>query len=299
MCGIVGAIAERNVTEILLEGLKRLEYRGYDSAGIALLEMQTRSSEPLVAGSVRLPGCATGRKGSLLGSGSLMPEAKGSKSLKAAKDFAVSGIGGAGGIEGAPPSAGSDRQLVLYTWFHTAMNPGSEPKVVLTADQLDKGLKSLFKKLLVRRVTLEIEFDALPPGGGPRSTMASRVSSRGGPASQRPPPVSAAQTGLIPKTEDARTELRADASKGAGVGCKPSPPPPHHPRSASCDEARGPNEGVSSDVALPPNASALQRARTAASLGRAERGQVFCAPHDGSRPPPVLPYADEDSMREM
>ena len=37
MCGIVGAIAERNVTPILLEGLKRLEYRGYDSAGIALL----------------------------------------------------------------------------------------------------------------------------------------------------------------------------------------------------------------------------------------------------------------------
>ena len=37
MCGIVGAVAERNVAEILLEGLKRLEYRGYDSAGIALL----------------------------------------------------------------------------------------------------------------------------------------------------------------------------------------------------------------------------------------------------------------------
>jgi len=37
MCGIVGAIAERNVTGILLEGLKRLEYRGYDSAGIALI----------------------------------------------------------------------------------------------------------------------------------------------------------------------------------------------------------------------------------------------------------------------
>ncbi|MEQ7920902.1 glutamine--fructose-6-phosphate transaminase (isomerizing) [Xanthomonas sp. WHRI 1810A] len=36
MCGIVGAIAERNVTAILLEGLKRLEYRGYDSAGVAL-----------------------------------------------------------------------------------------------------------------------------------------------------------------------------------------------------------------------------------------------------------------------
>ena len=37
MCGIVGAIAERNVSRILLEGLRRLEYRGYDSAGIALL----------------------------------------------------------------------------------------------------------------------------------------------------------------------------------------------------------------------------------------------------------------------
>ena len=37
MCGIVGAVAERQVTPILLEGLRRLEYRGYDSAGIAVL----------------------------------------------------------------------------------------------------------------------------------------------------------------------------------------------------------------------------------------------------------------------
>ncbi|ANJ59170.1 glutamine--fructose-6-phosphate aminotransferase [Pseudomonas silesiensis] len=36
MCGIVGAVAERNITAILLEGLKRLEYRGYDSAGVAI-----------------------------------------------------------------------------------------------------------------------------------------------------------------------------------------------------------------------------------------------------------------------
>ncbi|HYQ39798.1 MAG TPA: glutamine--fructose-6-phosphate transaminase (isomerizing) [Pseudomonas sp.] len=36
MCGIVGAIAERNVSAILIEGLKRLEYRGYDSAGVAV-----------------------------------------------------------------------------------------------------------------------------------------------------------------------------------------------------------------------------------------------------------------------
>ena len=38
MCGIVGAVAERNITAILLEGLKRLEYRGYDSAGVAVLD---------------------------------------------------------------------------------------------------------------------------------------------------------------------------------------------------------------------------------------------------------------------
>ncbi|VVN92830.1 Glutamine--fructose-6-phosphate aminotransferase [isomerizing] [Pseudomonas fluorescens] len=36
MCGIVGAVAERNITAILVEGLKRLEYRGYDSAGVAV-----------------------------------------------------------------------------------------------------------------------------------------------------------------------------------------------------------------------------------------------------------------------
>jgi len=38
VCGIVGGIAERNVTNILLEGLRRLEYRGYDSSGIAVLD---------------------------------------------------------------------------------------------------------------------------------------------------------------------------------------------------------------------------------------------------------------------
>ena len=37
MCGIVGAVARRNVVPILIEGLKRLEYRGYDSAGIAVV----------------------------------------------------------------------------------------------------------------------------------------------------------------------------------------------------------------------------------------------------------------------
>ena len=40
MCGIVGAIAGRDVVPVLIEGLKRLEYRGYDSAGIAVVDQQ-------------------------------------------------------------------------------------------------------------------------------------------------------------------------------------------------------------------------------------------------------------------
>ncbi|MCX9458433.1 glutamine--fructose-6-phosphate aminotransferase, partial [Vibrio cholerae] len=40
MCGIVGAVAQRDVAEILLEGLRRLEYRGYDSAGIAVVNAE-------------------------------------------------------------------------------------------------------------------------------------------------------------------------------------------------------------------------------------------------------------------
>ncbi|EAR55057.1 D-fructose-6-phosphate amidotransferase [Photobacterium sp. SKA34] len=40
MCGIVGAVAQRDVAEILVEGLRRLEYRGYDSAGLAVVDEQ-------------------------------------------------------------------------------------------------------------------------------------------------------------------------------------------------------------------------------------------------------------------
>jgi len=42
MCGIVGAIADRDVVPVLIEGLKRLEYRGYDSAGIAVIDGNVR-----------------------------------------------------------------------------------------------------------------------------------------------------------------------------------------------------------------------------------------------------------------
>lgn len=42
MCGIVGAIADRDVVPVLIEGLKRLEYRGYDSSGIAVIDQSER-----------------------------------------------------------------------------------------------------------------------------------------------------------------------------------------------------------------------------------------------------------------
>lgn len=48
MCGIVGAVAQRNVTGILLEGMKRLEYRGYDSAGVAVISEATLRSSKTV-----------------------------------------------------------------------------------------------------------------------------------------------------------------------------------------------------------------------------------------------------------
>ena len=56
MCGIVGAIAKRNVVPILLEGLRRLEYRGYDSAGVAVINgsMQRLRSCGRVAALARL-----------------------------------------------------------------------------------------------------------------------------------------------------------------------------------------------------------------------------------------------------
>lgn len=40
MCGIVGAVAQRDIAEILIEGLRRLEYRGYDSAGLAVVDSE-------------------------------------------------------------------------------------------------------------------------------------------------------------------------------------------------------------------------------------------------------------------
>jgi glucosamine--fructose-6-phosphate aminotransferase (isomerizing) len=54
MCGIVGAIAERNVVPILMEGLRRLEYRGYDSAGIAVLNGTAHLKRLRTVGKVKI-----------------------------------------------------------------------------------------------------------------------------------------------------------------------------------------------------------------------------------------------------
>lgn len=53
MCGIVGAVAQRSVTKILIDGLKRLEYRGYDSAGLAVVETDQKLKRLRVVGKVK------------------------------------------------------------------------------------------------------------------------------------------------------------------------------------------------------------------------------------------------------
>jgi glutamine---fructose-6-phosphate transaminase (isomerizing) len=52
MCGIVGAVAQRDVSPVLLEGLKRLEYRGYDSAGLAVINHEKQLQRIRVQGKV-------------------------------------------------------------------------------------------------------------------------------------------------------------------------------------------------------------------------------------------------------
>ena len=53
MCGIVGAISGRNIVPILIEGLRRLEYRGYDSAGIAVVDANGKMARLRTVGKVQ------------------------------------------------------------------------------------------------------------------------------------------------------------------------------------------------------------------------------------------------------
>jgi glucosamine--fructose-6-phosphate aminotransferase (isomerizing) len=54
MCGIVGAISTRSVVPVLIEGLKRLEYRGYDSAGVAVLQSDGKMARVRTVGKVHV-----------------------------------------------------------------------------------------------------------------------------------------------------------------------------------------------------------------------------------------------------
>ncbi|GIC78722.1 glutamine--fructose-6-phosphate transaminase (isomerizing) [Moritella sp. F3] len=53
MCGIVGAVAQRDIAEILVEGLRRLEYRGYDSAGVAIVDQDNNLQRVRSLGKVK------------------------------------------------------------------------------------------------------------------------------------------------------------------------------------------------------------------------------------------------------
>ncbi|MBG3090463.1 glutamine--fructose-6-phosphate transaminase (isomerizing) [Proteus cibarius] len=54
MCGIVGAVAQRDIAEILIEGLRRLEYRGYDSAGLAVVDNDCKMTRLREVGKVQM-----------------------------------------------------------------------------------------------------------------------------------------------------------------------------------------------------------------------------------------------------
>ncbi len=53
MCGIMGAVSERDISKVLLEGLRRLEYRGYDSAGIAVIDAHSHLKRVRIQGKVQ------------------------------------------------------------------------------------------------------------------------------------------------------------------------------------------------------------------------------------------------------
>src|SRR5688572_13070068 len=53
MCGIVGAVADRDIVPLLVEGLRRLEYRGYDSAGVAVLNAKQTLERRRAVGKVK------------------------------------------------------------------------------------------------------------------------------------------------------------------------------------------------------------------------------------------------------
>ena len=113
----------------------KIELFADKSAGIAYLERdptEDRATTPRLASG---KGGKFKRKGSLQLTSLKEGWANLAQSTKAAKE-AISTV-----AEGAPPTVGADRQLVLYTWLHTEMDPGSADVVNLPASELDKGMK--------------------------------------------------------------------------------------------------------------------------------------------------------------
>ncbi|MCT8343687.1 MULTISPECIES: glutamine--fructose-6-phosphate transaminase (isomerizing) [Photorhabdus] len=69
MCGIVGAVAQRDIAEILIEGLRRLEYRGYDSAGLAVVDNEKNMFRLREVGKVQVLADEVGKQPVLGGTG--------------------------------------------------------------------------------------------------------------------------------------------------------------------------------------------------------------------------------------
>jgi glucosamine--fructose-6-phosphate aminotransferase (isomerizing) len=69
MCGIVGAVAQRDIAEILVEGLRRLEYRGYDSAGVAIVDQDNNLQRVRSLGKVKELAAAVDAKQPIGGTG--------------------------------------------------------------------------------------------------------------------------------------------------------------------------------------------------------------------------------------
>src|SRR3954454_10218561 len=90
MCGIVGYVGKRPVQDLLLEGLTRLEYRGYDSAGISLITGDTIESVRAVGNLQNLRAAVAARSGAARGDPA---GGEGGRGAAAATAPATAGIG--------------------------------------------------------------------------------------------------------------------------------------------------------------------------------------------------------------
>jgi len=151
-----------------VSGDLRVEVFAEKSNGVAHLEAEARVPHAHGASAESLPSARTksNKRRSLMSK----LESTGASSIKAIAEAAHSGltngIAGPAGFDGAPPAAGADRTLLLYTWIHTALEPGCASWFVLEAAEIDigPGMKSLGKRLRQRNIALEFSFAEPEPG---------------------------------------------------------------------------------------------------------------------------------------